>query len=96
MPNRVAYELSFGKAPDDACVLQRCGNSLCVNPDHLFLGKSPGVRKVSVALPATSAPASELEAENAELRRLLLQARTWFIAGWRHERHDRTCGSGRR
>lgn len=89
VPHRVAYELSFGKAPDDECVLQRCGNSSCVNPDHLFLGKPLGVRKVSLALPVASASASDLEAENAELRQLLMQARTWFIAGWRHQRPRR-------
>lgn len=35
-----SYELTHGKIPDGPYLLSRCKNSLCVNPDHLFLDSS--------------------------------------------------------
>ena len=38
LAHRAAYEFAHGAIPGDFEVCHRCDVSLCVNPDHLFLG----------------------------------------------------------
>jgi hypothetical protein len=44
--HRIAYEMWVGPIPVGGYVLQSCGNKLCCNPDHLYIGTFGDVMKL--------------------------------------------------
>ena len=38
LAHRVSYQLYVGDIPKDKCILHKCNNPKCVNPDHLYVG----------------------------------------------------------
>jgi len=70
--HRVSWELYRGEIPTGMQVLHHCDNSLCVNPEHLFLGtNADNVKdKVAKGRQARGSRISELvEKQVLEIRR---------------------------
>jgi hypothetical protein len=71
LAHRAAWEREHGPVPEGLCVLHRCDNRCCVNPDHLFLGTKKDNTHDMLAKRRWTPPMLRLrECEVEEIRRL--------------------------
>lgn len=75
LTHRIAYTLARGSVPDGMCVLHRCDNPPCCNPEHLFLGtntenQADKVAKARQCVGEASGAAKLTEASVKEIRLL--------------------------
>lgn len=66
--HRFSYELRSGPIPDKMCVLHRCDNPPCVNPDHLFLGTAKDNTRDKLLKERSTSPFSAVQVR--EMRRM--------------------------
>ncbi len=79
--HRVAFQLSHKISPGPAQVLHECDNTICCNPDHLFLGSTQDntadrVKKNRSARGSKNGSAKLMEADIPKIRKLLFQGFT--------------------
>lgn len=74
--HRVSWWIEHGnQPPDDMLVCHRCDNTICVRPDHLFLGGNSENQIDSIEKGRSAAPANILVALTREARAKALAAR---------------------
>jgi hypothetical protein len=94
--HRISYEYFHGEI-GDSCVLHRCDNRLCSNPDHLFLGTRTENMADKVAkgrqLQGESVPVSKLsELQVREILKIEKGSMTQKAIAEKYGVHPRTIG----
>lgn len=99
--HRVSWVIHRGPIPDGLCVLHRCDNPLCVNPDHLFLGTKKDNTQDMIAKRRNRGAARLTEDQIREIIALdrsvgykQIAARYGITRGhvWRIRKRKRWCG----
>jgi len=77
---KLKYEEKYGKVPKGKCMLHKCDNRLCINPDHVSIGtKGDNCRDRHIKkrdCHGVKSPQHKLTPE------LILQARELRLSGW--------------
>lgn len=60
LAHRASYKLFKGDIPEGMCVLHKCDNPSCINPDHLFIGDWDVNNKDRAAKGRTVTPTTNL------------------------------------
>lgn len=77
--HRTSYRLCIGPIPPGMCVLHKCDNPSCVNPDHLFLGTSKD--NVLDAMSKDRMPNGERSTSASLSQDDVLRIRSMFLSG---------------
>lgn len=94
--HRLSWELAHGPIPEGMCVLHRCDNPPCCNPDHLFLGTlsdntqdmlSKGRGKGHLCAGEANPSARLTDAQVAELRGLAPSVGNYAALGRMYRHH---------
>lgn len=81
LAHRLSYMLKCGNIPEDAFILHRCNNRLCINPDHLYVGTAQD----------NADDLKKFRANKKKNEQLIAQARYMFEQ--RRLRDEESCGS---
>ena len=76
--HRVAWEMSRGAIPENVCVLHKCDNRRCVNPDHLFLGSHADNMHDKIAKGRSNCVRGERHS-NAKLTENMVREIKWLL-----------------
>lgn len=88
--HRFAWRQFFGEIPEGRCVLHRCDNPPCWNPDHLFIGTRVDNTSDMVA---KNRQAKGVTNANAKLTdEIVLQMRSLWSQGWNSVQLGRRFG----
>ena len=80
--HRFSYELANGPIPSGQHVLWHCGNTQCVRPDHLYLGRVPVKRatsEASVNAKLTEIAVTQFRSKAAEGETVEARARSYGV-----------------
>lgn len=84
--HRVAWQLFRGEIPGKLCVLHRCDQRICVNPEHLFLGDPRDNARDCVAKGRNGLPTLEQRPRGDQFTTTLITERAvWKLREYRKQ-----------